>query len=193
MKEKIDARGLACPQPVILTKNALEEIEEGIIEVIVGNKAASENVARFARSAGCEVKITEEGTHFLVVIEKGRDSKKIRENSEKTIAIFVSSDTIGRGNDDLGKILSRAFFPTLLEIQSKPNRIIFMNSGVKLTVEGSEVLDKLQELEKSGVELLVCGTCLDFFRIKDKISVGRISNMFEIVSNLIDSDRIVTI
>ncbi|GAH09857.1 unnamed protein product, partial [marine sediment metagenome] len=92
-----------------------------------------------------------------------------------------------------GKILIRAFFPTLLETEPQPNKLIFMNSGVKLTVEGSEVIDPLKKIENEGMEILVCGTCLDFFNLKDKIKVGHISNMFEIVDSLINSDKILSI
>jgi selenium metabolism protein YedF len=193
MVNKIDAKGLGCPQPVVLTKKALDGIEEGTVEVTVDNKPASENVARFARGAGCEVQITEDSGQFRVSIEKKKAETETSNEQGKQLAVFAGSDTMGRGNEDLGKVLIRAFFPTLLETKPRPNSIIFMNAGVKLTVEGSEVLDQLKKLEQAGIELLVCGTCLEFYRIKGKISAGRISNMFEIVSCLLKSDAVVTI
>ncbi|MBA7605825.1 hypothetical protein ES703_12960 [subsurface metagenome] len=193
MIKKIDARGLACPQPVVLTKNALDEIEEGIVEVTVDNEPASENIARLASNSGCNVEITKEGENLIVMIEKKKESLKEEREEKKTISVFVSSNTMGRGDDKLGKILIRAFFPTLFEIKPQPDKIIFMNSGVELTVEGSEVIDSLRMIEEEGMEILVCGTCLDFFNLKDKIKVGHISNMFEIVDSLINSDKILTL
>ncbi|MCK4574775.1 sulfurtransferase-like selenium metabolism protein YedF [candidate division WOR-3 bacterium] len=193
MIKKLDAKGLACPRPVVLTKNALDEIEEGIVEVTVDNEPASENVARLARNSGCNVDIRKEDENFVVKIEKKKENLKEEREEKKTISVFVSTNTMGKGDDKLGKILIRAFFPTLLETESQPNKLIFMNSGVKLTVEGSEVIDPLKKIENEGIEILVCGTCLDFFNIKDKIKVGRISNMFEIVNSLINSDKTVTL
>lgn len=193
MTKKIDARGLACPQPVVLTKNALDDIEEGIIEVTVDNEPASENVSRLARNSGCNVEITKEGENLIVMIEKKKERLKEERKEKKTISVFVSANTMGRGDDKLGKILIRAFFPTLFEIKPQPDKIIFMNSGVELTVEGSEVIDSLRMIEEEGMEILVCGTCLDFFNLKDKIKVGHISNMFEIVDSLINSDKILTL
>ena len=193
MIKKLDAKGLACPRPVVLTKNALDEIEEGIVEVTVDNEPASENVARLARNSGCNVDIRKEDGNFVVKIEKKKENLKEEREEKKTISVFVNANTMGKGDDKLGKLLIRAFFPTLLETESQPNKLIFMNSGVKLTVEGSEVIDSLKKIENEGIEILVCGTCLDFFNIKDKIKVGRISNMFEIVNSLINSDKTVTL
>lgn len=190
---KINAKGLACPQPVVLTKNALDDIEEGIIEDTVDNEPASENVARLARNSRCNVEITKEGKNYIVRIKKKKESQKEEQVKKKTISVFVSANTMGRGDDKLGKILIRAFFPTLFEIKPQPDKIIFMNSGVELTVEGSEVIDSLRMIEEEGMEILVCGTCLDFFNLKDKIKVGHISNMFEIVDSLINSDKILTL
>ena len=190
---KINAKGLACPQPVVLTKNALDDIEEGIIEVTVDNEPASENVARLARNSRCNVEITKEGKNYIVRIKEKKESQKEEQGKKKTTSVFVSSDTMGKGDDKLGKILIRAFFPTLFEIKPQPDKIIFMNSGVELTVEGSEVIDSLRMIEEEGMEILVCGTCLDFFNLKDKIKVGHISNMFEIVDSLINSDKILSI
>ena len=190
---KINAKGLACPQPVVLTKDALDDIEEGIIEVTVDNESASENVARLARNSRCNVEITKEGKNYIVRIKKKKESQKEEQGKKKTTSVFVSSDTMGKGDDKLGKILIRAFFPTLFEIKPQPDKIIFMNSGVELTVEGSEVIDSLRMIEEEGMEILVCGTCLDFFNLKDKIKVGHISNMFEIVDSLINSDKILTL
>ncbi|MDD5529636.1 MAG: sulfurtransferase-like selenium metabolism protein YedF [bacterium] len=199
MTNKIDACGLACPQPVILTKKALEGMTDGVIEVIVDNKPASENVSRFAKNSGCKVELTETQDIYNIKITKGVDSKvsgeKIvcnKEEESKTV-VFISSDAVGRGDDELGKILMKAFFPTLKELSPKPYRIIFMNNGVKLVTDGSSHLENLAELEKMGIEMLVCGTCLDFFHLKDKLKVGRVSNFFEISETFLRADKVISL
>jgi len=195
---KIDARGLSCPQPVVLTKKALEEMRTGIIEVIVDNNASAENVARFARNAGCGVEIREQGHDFVIKIKKAYGevpeeqicSPKPQKKTNATV-FLIPSDTIGQGSDELGGILMKVFFPTLLELEPKPNKLIFMNNGVKLTVEGSNFLDSLNKLAKQGIELLVCGTCLDYFGLKEKVKVGRISNFFEITEVLLNAEKVI--
>ena len=202
VNKKIDARGLACPKPVVMTKNALEEMEAGTVEVLVDNKPAVENVSRFARNSGCEVKTREESEDFIVEITKEATSKVSEEEivchveSQKTgkgITVLIESDAIGRGSDELGAILMRALFPTLLEASPRPRKLIFMNSGVKLTVEGSVYLEDISKLEKEGREIFVCGTCLDFFNLKDTVKVGKISNFFEITQTLVETDKVITI
>lgn len=202
-KLKIDACGLPCPQPVVKTKNALEKIKEGIVEVIVDDLNASENVCKFAKSSGCSVEVIKKGGNYVIRIEKKHGSEvqsdKIvcgdlgNKNKKKDrIVIFIKSDKIGLGNDELGVILMRVFFPTIMEVEPKPTTIIFMNNGVKLTVEGSQHLENLIELGKKNIEMLVCGTCLDFFHIKEKVKVGRISNFFEISENLLRADKVIS-
>jgi selenium metabolism protein YedF len=192
MLKKVDARGFACPQPVIMTKKALEEMDVGMLEVLVDNEAAKENVARLAKNLGCEVKVKEEKGDFVVEITKG-EVCEIKEKKSKTHAtvFFISSDTIGKGSDELGGILMKVFFSTLLEVTPMPQKLIFMNNGVKLTVEGSEFLESLSKLEKKGVELLICGTCLDYFGLKEKIKVGRVSNFYEITETLLQAGKVI--
>lgn len=199
MNKRINARGLACPQPVILTKKALEGIKDGVIEITVDNKPASENVLRFAKNSGCGAEVKKTGKNFIVRITKL--SSDITKNATceagkgemkaKSIVFSVLSDTIGGGSEELGKILMKAFFSTLLELKPRPQKLVFMNSGVKLTVEGSEFLDYLVELEKEGIEFLVCGTCLDYFEIKDKIKVGKVSNFLEITQTFLQADKVI--
>lgn len=193
MSERIDARSKPCPQPVVMTKKALEEMEAGELEVIVDNKAASQNVARMATNLGCKVEVKEENHNYVIQITKGAVCVVEPEKIEKETVVFMRSDTVGKGDDELGKILVRAFLPTLLEIEPRPKKLVFMNNGVKLTVDGSPVLDSLAKLEHEGIELLVCGTCLDYFGLKDKVKVGRVSNMYELVETFMEADKIVSI
>ena len=188
----VDARGLACPQPVILTKNALEKAEK--VTVLVDNETATQNVSRLARSEGCQIVVEEreEGTYLHL---SGRVSRETRTSATtgKRIIVFIGSSTLGRGDEELGNVLMRSFIHTLRETVVPPQQIIFMNSGVKLVAEGSEVLDDLRSLESQGIEILACGTCLGYYRLKEAIQVGRISNMYDIAAALLEADRVVSI
>ncbi len=193
MPDVIDARGLSCPAPVVMTKKKLDAIDDGIFEVLVDNKSSSQNVVRFVQNAGCRAEVEEQDGVFIIRVSKTCGCAIIPESTQKETVVFVGSNTIGRGDEELGSILMRSFMPTLLQIDKRPRKMIFMNSGVKLTVEGSPVLESLQALEKDGVVMLVCGTCLDYFGLKGTIKVGRVSNMFEIVEILAKANRLVSV
>ena len=203
MSEKlVDARGLSCPQPVIETRKAL--MDEGVdsVEVVVDNAAASENVARMARSMGCEVRLedSEDGlVRILLTRETGGGFDAEEDPGSDVdgcgvlanVVVLLSTKTLGLGDDDLGRLLMVAFVKTLKDLVPRPRTLLFMNGGVRLAVEGSELVDALAALEEDGVEILVCGTCLDFFGLKDALSVGKISNMFEISSRMVAADKVV--
>ncbi|TFG91295.1 MAG: sulfurtransferase-like selenium metabolism protein YedF [Syntrophobacterales bacterium] len=190
---EIDARGLACPQPVIMTKKAIEAGKDCV--VIVDNEAARENVCRMAKSQGCEADVKEQNGCFRISVTRGTD-RKIKESAVPaaghTVVVFPS-DCMGKGDDELGNILIRGFLHTLGEISPRPDVMIFFNAGVKLTADTSEVLEDLRALEKAGTRLLVCGTCLDFFGLKDKLQAGMISNMYDIAEIMLSAGRIVRI
>ncbi|WP_026895380.1 sulfurtransferase-like selenium metabolism protein YedF [Clostridiisalibacter paucivorans] len=197
MKKEVDARNQDCPKPVIMTKKALDSIDYGIITTLVDNEVAKENVSKLARSSNFEYTVdkTNEGD-FLVSITKGEvgDEEKVCiPDTFKDITVAISSDKMGKGNDELGSILIKGFIYTLTEAVPYPATILFYNSGVKLTTEGSEVLQDLKKLEAQGVEILSCGTCLDFFNIKDKLKVGEISNMYTIVEKLKNTSNTINI
>lgn len=195
----IDCRGLACPQPVVETKKALEKTETEEIMVLLDNPGSKENVQRFARSQGHRVSVSEEEGVFKVWIKKGESPSPEEKVEEKPLAlaggmvIFIDSDSIGRGSEELGRILMRSFLQTLAASEIKPRKIIFLNSGVKLACEGSEVLEDLQEFSLDNVEILSCGTCLDYFRLKEKVKVGRVSNMYEILTSLAQAGKVLKI
>jgi selenium metabolism protein YedF len=201
----IDARGLACPQPVVLTKKALEEGGFDVLEILVNSPSARENVMRFANHAGHRLEgMKDEGDVSTIRILRNADASLAgtaladatlteisscgesesvdakAPDAKAASTLFISSDSIGSGDDELGALLMRGFLATLVEASPLPERIILMNGGVRLAVEGSAALAKLLKLAEGGVEILACGTCLDFYKITDKLAVGRISNMFEI-------------
>ena len=192
MAKVVDARGLSCPQPVILTRKALEEAEE--VTVIVDNPVAKENVKRMGESQGCEVRVEECGDGIYLHFKRRRSEPlEVPEVARDLRVVVLCSEGMGRGEDELGKLLMRAFLHTLSEIRPGPRRIVLFNTGVKLAVEGSEVLGDLRALEEKGVEILVCGTCLDYFGLKEKVAVGRISNMYEIAETLLSASGLVTV
>jgi selenium metabolism protein YedF len=197
MSKVVDCRGLSCPQPVIETKQALEKTDR--VTIIVDNPAARDNVARFGESQGGRVAIDEKRDGIYVTIEKRQDRKRrAKTPATKTpahgpVVVVIPSDQMGQGEEELGHVLIRAFLHTLTEVSGRPDTMIFFNTGVKLTVEGSEVLDDLQTLERYGIGILVCGTCLDYFGLKEKIVVGQISNMYTIAETMLSAGRLVTV
>ncbi|MFH1090552.1 MAG: sulfurtransferase-like selenium metabolism protein YedF [Pseudomonadota bacterium] len=199
--EELDCRGLACPQPVLAVKEALEGTSSGRIKVIVDNQAARDNVTRFARSQNCVVEIETSGQDFILTVTRlgpatGPAPDVTCEvpgtQASPRVVVKVSSRFMGQGEEELGRILMTAFLKTLGQAAPKPETIIFYNGGVHLTCEGSEHLETLQALEQSGIRILSCGTCLDFYHLKERLRVGAISNMFEIIETLSGAGRIVS-
>jgi selenium metabolism protein YedF len=194
MKE-IDCRGMTCPQPVVTTKQALDQLKENELVVIVDNPSSSENVERFARSQGCSVEVERKGQEFYVRIEKGiteDEQKKAQEQGRtRTVVVYINSDLLGVGDEVLGSFLMKAFLKTLLDFEKKPDRLILINSGVRLASEGSQVLDTLESLSEKGVKIVSCGTCLDFYKLRENMSVGTISNMYEIIQSMLEADRLI--
>lgn len=191
MKE-VDCRGMACPQPVVTAKKALDESEGKEFILIVDNLVARDNVERFAESQGAVVDVEEKGSDFYLRIQKGCacDLAGSAQKVEKVV-VYVNSNLLGIGEEALGTILMRSFLKTLLDLKPIPSKLIFINSGVRLTTEGSEVLETLKTLFEKGVEILSCGTCLDFYGLKAKLKVGIISNMYDIAQSLLEADRLI--
>ncbi|SJZ89844.1 sulfurtransferase-like selenium metabolism protein YedF [Garciella nitratireducens] len=189
MIKKVDCRGLNCPQPVIHTKKALEEMTQGSIVTIVDNEVAKENVKKFAQKMNAKVEIEEkEGIFYLTITkENGKTSQSSIIFPEKSehgeFIILIGNDKIGEGSEELGSILMKSYLYTLTEVEPRPDKIIFMNSGVKLTCSSSS-LENIKKLEELGVEILSCGTCLDYYGLKQELQVGKISNMYTIVEAL---------
>ncbi len=197
MARQIDCRGLECPKPVVNTKQALDEINSGTITVIVDNKTSLENVRRLAKSQGHRVTVREkEGDFYLDITKEGKAelAKKGQARPTKSsYIIFITSDRLGTGDKRLGEILIKAFLNTIWESESKPEKIVFINNGVKLTTEGSEALETLQLLEQEGVKIISCSTCLAYYNLTEKLKVGLASNMYEIVNVLLDAPKVIKI
>lgn len=191
MKE-IDARGLVCPQPVILTKRALEEIEEGEVVAIVDNITARENVSRFADNMGYDYEVSNEKGCYHIKIKKTRSAIKSEQKEGNTV-IVITSDRLGNGEDELGKLLMKSYIYALTETSPLPEAVLFLNGGIKLTSEGSEVIESIKKLEASGVEIISCGTCLDFYKLKDRLKAGIIGNMYSIVEKMNSAEKVINI
>ncbi|MBM4276749.1 MAG: sulfurtransferase-like selenium metabolism protein YedF [Deltaproteobacteria bacterium] len=190
--KQIDCRGLACPQPVITTKKALGEMAQGQLTVIADNPSARDNVERFAQSQGAIVNIEKKGNDFYLHIEKKSACDLVASTQiVEKVVVYINSDVLGVGEEALGATLIRSFLHVLSEMETKPSTIIFINSGVRLATEGSVVLEDLQSLSEKGAAILSCGTCLDFYGIKEKLRVGIISNMYDIAKSLFEADRLI--
>ncbi|MFC1705249.1 sulfurtransferase-like selenium metabolism protein YedF [Planctomycetota bacterium] len=205
MADVVDVRGKPCPQPVIETRAALAAVGSGCVEVLVDNAASAENVARMARTMGWDGQAEDSGDGSLrLTLTRAGEGQDAQEQSEEPgvalavtdarpprVVVSIGSEHMGTGDDELGAILIKAFVETLQMAVPRPSTLVFYNAGVKLAVGGSPLLDDLRLLAESGAEVLVCGTCLRFFGIEDRLGVGVVSNMYEILGALAGADRVV--
>jgi selenium metabolism protein YedF len=188
----IDCSGKTCPLPVIEVKKVLEDKEVNEITVLVDNSISRENVMRFLESQGFSVTAMEEkGKHRIEGARNQETTEQSSITNTKKLLVFVDGETVGRGSEELGAILMRSFLLTLKELNPLPWRIIFINSGVKLAIDGSPYIGALNDLVAIGAEILSCGTCLDYYRVKDRLMVGRISNMYEIESSFLEATNVI--
>ena len=199
MTKEIDCRGLACPAPVLQTKDVMEKEHPDTIEVVVDNEASKENVSRFMRSQNLDVSILQEGSDFHVIGTVGDGPAAEAPVNEKPAAghkkimVMVANDCMGHGDDELGEKLMLSFLKTLKEMGDELWRLVFVNNGVKLTIEGSNVLPVIQEHERAGIHILVCGTCLTHFDVLEKKQVGETTNMLDIVTAMQLADKVINI
>jgi selenium metabolism protein YedF len=199
MSEKtLDCRGLACPNPVIKTKELIDRGDVQQLTVLVDNPAAQENVSRFLQRAGFEVRAEERQGTFTINGSRaaaGTCQIMVPEAREvhRKILVLMGADRLGRGDEVLGTKLIANFIATLKEMGPELWCVVLLNAGVKLAVAGSEVLAGLQDLEQSGVRLLVCGTCLNHFQLLEAKQVGETTNMLDIVTAMQLADKVITL
>lgn len=194
---ELNCQGLACPQPVIMTKKALEQ-KPAEMTVLVDNLAAKENVAKFAASSGYGVSIENAGGIYRLNLLAKQTAVNVAAGKElaaeaEAPAILLGRNTLGTGSEELGAILMKSFFVSLLELPQLPRAVMLINSGVYLAVTDSPVLQPLQELSRRGVAVMVCGTCLDYFSLKEKLAVGEVTNMYSILSELTRAGNTITL
>lgn len=196
--EILDCKGLACPSPVLKTKELLEGGSVDSLRVLVDNEAAKQNVSRFLQSQGYTAEVEDIDGGFAVTGAKGNGGGEVCEIMpdeqlgirEDKIMIMIATDRVGSGDDTLGEKLMISFLTTLKEMEGLW-RLVFVNNGVKLTVEGAETVPLIQELEQAGVSVLVCGTCLTFFKLMDKKQVGETTNMLDIVTSMQVASKVI--
>ncbi|WP_304341372.1 sulfurtransferase-like selenium metabolism protein YedF [Metaclostridioides mangenotii] len=200
MRVEVDARGLACPKPVINTKKELEKLSDGIVITTVDNKMAKENLLKLAKSLNLESNIVKD-EEDLITIEISKNGETcelaeaiIEENDDlENRCIFITKDSMGSGNDELGQVLIKGFIYTLTETKPYPKSILLVNGGIKLSTVNEDTIGNLKILEEAGVEVLSCGTCLDYYDLKDGLKVGSVTNMYSIVEALKNSSNTITI
>ncbi len=199
----VNAMGDACPIPVIKTKKAMQEVTgDEVLEVLVDNEIAVQNVTKMASSEGGQVtseKIGENQFKITVKVSQTAGRKESADYKEeiqcmpdrrKNTVVVISSDRMGSGNDELGKVLMKGFVFAVSKLDELPSAMLFYNGGATLTAEGSESLEDLKELEAQGVEIMTCGTCLDYYGLKEKLEVGTVTNMYSIVEKMNQAERI---
>lgn len=184
----IDCKNLKCPQPVINTKKYFDSIEQGEALVVVDNEVAKNNISKFAESNGFSIEVTEETGLYKVKIIKDNCGCEVM-NFDRKLAIMITNDKLGLGDDTLGTTLMKSYLFALSESDNLPKDLVFLNAGVKLTSEGSECMESLKRLKDKGVNILSCGTCLDFYGLKEKLLIGEISNMYTIVEIMNNADN----
>ena len=202
-KQILDCVGLPCPQPVLRAKEALDR-GAGAVEVWVDNEASQSNLLRFARSQGHEavadaggngrfrVTIRATGAPSSMPVDSAQYACAMPMPSRSRLVYVIASDSMGRGSDQLGWALLQTYVQTIKDVIPLPEKIVLYNSGVKLVTTASGALEALRSLQERGVVILACGTCLDFFGLKSAIAVGQISNMLEIMTTMVEADKLVS-
>lgn len=202
----LDCEGEPCPNPVLRCKRLLDQESPRELEVIVDNDAARENVCRFLLSKGMRVDGVRRDGGLSVVMASARDKTPDSPAPAASgaaaaacpvcapkILVFLTSDTIGQGDDTLGSRLMGNFLNTLPELGDALWRIIMVNGAVRLATEASPAIETLRKLEAAGVSILVCGTCLEFFQLMDRKAVGQVTNMLDVVTSQQVADKVITI
>lgn len=200
---QVNAMGDACPIPVVKTKNAIRELNGvGVVETLVDNEIAVQNLTKMANQKGYGVrseKLAEGKFRVTMTIGEGADMPEESEDEAclvvpaagKNTVVVISSSKMGEGSEELGAILMKGFIFALSQLDDLPKTILFYNGGAKLTCEESPSLEDLRSMEAQGVEILTCGTCLNHYGLADKLKVGEVTNMYSIVEKMTGADRLV--
>ncbi|MCI6548158.1 MAG: sulfurtransferase-like selenium metabolism protein YedF [Coriobacteriaceae bacterium] len=202
---KIDARNLACPKPVVLTLEALPKLAAGeSLEVVINDSVALGNLTRLAAEKNCDLATAASGDETtLTLTPRGEVSASESAASEAQAlcdlsatgasVIAVDSDAMGRGDEKLGQILMKGLIYALAHGETVPKKMIFFNGGARLTCEGSESLEDIRQLESRGAQILTCGTCLDFYGIRERLAVGGVTNLYEIAKVMAGEPGVTTL
>ena len=198
----VNAMGKACPEPVIMTRAA---VEKGAVEleVLVDNTVAVSNVTRFLEGQGFRVQHQENGGEFKLTARREGAAVSVgsaaaadpapRPQGKARLAVLVAGKTLGREDKELGEVLIKGFLGTLSKLETPPAVLALMNEGVKLALPEASTCDHLKDLEKAGTRVLVCGTCTNHFGITEQVGVGTVSNMFEILEAVTGADKVLSV
>lgn len=202
-EENVDCQGLPCPQPVLKSREIIESRSPDILHVQVDSETALQNVSRFLSTQGFALEKPEKKGDIWIIHARrsekpapsAEEASRLKHNSGETARtlVFVSANRLGSGDDELGSKLMQNFIKTLPEMGNSLWMLVFVNSGVKLAVKDSPVLETLQKLEKSQVMILVCGTCLEFFGLTSAKEAGQTTNMLDIISAMSHADKVITV
>lgn len=203
----VDAIGDACPLPIVKTKNVIKEMKSsGTIEVLVDNEIAVQNLTKMAKVTGYPVssKKLEENKYLVsmdvIISDEGQQEEKAGSETPVTCipdvrkgnkVIVISSDQMGRGSEELGKTLLKGFLYAVTQQDELPKTMLFYNSGVYMTCEDSPSLEDLKSLEAQGVTIMSCGTCLNYYGMTEKLKVGSVTNMYDIVETMEKADSLI--
>ena len=200
---KVNAIGDSCPIPVVKAKNAIKELGgAGVVEVLVDNEIAVQNLGKMAKQKGYAFTSEKLGAaEFKVTMTVGESAEQQNVDDipevcavpghKKNVVVAINSAKMGVGHDELGGVLIKGFIFALTQMDELPSAILFYNGGATLTTEGSTSLEDLKNLEAQGVEILTCGTCLNYYGLSDKLRVGEVTNMYSIVEKLTGADLVV--
>ena len=185
----LDVRGIPCPKPIVMALNELKDMNTGdVLEILTDSEETVGNLVRMAMGKNCKASVGEKDGFKCVSITKGEVTEEnepaisctVPANADSGATVVIGSNKMGEGDERLGKILVKSFIYSLTQLEKLPKVIVFFNSGAYLTCEGSESLDDIKLLADQGVEVYTCGTCLDFYGIKEDLRVGVVTNMYEI-------------
>ena len=205
-KIKVDAMGDQCPIPVIKTKKALKEITETtLVEVHVDNEIAVQNLSKMAKQKNLEYKCEKlEEQHYIIKINAEAEGVSIQQKApaendkeicypdrKSNTVVVLSSNQMGNGSEELGQILMKGFIFALTELDELPSTVLLYNSGVKLSTEGSNSIEYLKTLQAQVVEILSCGTSLNYYDLTEKLQVGDVTNMYFILEKMAQADKII--
>ena len=200
-KYTVNAMGEQCPIPVVKTKKVLDSVQgDAEITVFVDNETAVQNLTRMGRTAGAEAlaeKKSDREFHVILRVKDRQPSAGIQEkvncipDVKSDFVIAVDTATMGRGNDELGKVLMKGFLFAVTQLDELPKTMLFYNGGATLTTEGSDSLDDLKSLEAQGVTIKTCGTCLNYYGLTEKLKVGEVTNMYDIVETMAKASKVV--
>jgi selenium metabolism protein YedF len=207
----LDMQGQPCPIPVVKAKEVLAGQDAKGVVILVDNIVAVQNLEKMAKGTDCGFSYAEDGGLYRVTIVKGADpsqtvdepevksldklpeTPEFSEREKKGPVVLIISDSMGRGSDELGRILIKGFIFSLTQLNPLPEAVMFLNSGVQLTMEGANTVPDLKTLEEKGTGIFTCGTCANYYKLTESLAVGSIVDMMHIVNRLGKASGVITI